>query len=118
MGTFGIVLATGGGLIARGFTSDPEVAGLAPRLLLVAAIMQVFDGAQVVGAGMLRGLSDVKIPTVITFIAYWLVALPSAYLLGFPLHLGPAGIWAGLAAGLACAALLLARRFAQLTARV
>jgi MATE family multidrug resistance protein len=116
MGAFGLIFALAGGLIARGFTTDPDVASLAGRLLLVAAIFQVFDGGQVIGAGALRGLTDVKIPTVITFVAYWLVALPGGYLLGFKLHFGAAGIWAGLAAGLACAAVLLAWRLARLTA--
>ena len=116
MGAFALLFALAGGVIARGFTADAEVAALAARLLLVAAVFQIFDGAQVVGAGALRGLTDVAIPTVITFVAYWLVALPGAYLLGFPAGLGAPGIWAGLAAGLACAALLLAARLARATA--
>jgi len=116
MGAFALVFLLAGGWIARGFTADPDVAALAARLLLVAAIFQVFDGGQVVGVGALRGLTDVRIPMVITFIAYWLVALPGAYLLGFPARLGATGIWAGLAAGLACAAVLLASRLARATA--
>jgi MATE family multidrug resistance protein len=116
MGTFALIFALGGGWIVRGFTVDPDVAALAARLLLVAAVFQIFDGGQVVGVGALRGLTDVKIPTLITFIAYWLVALPGAYLLGFKAQLGATGIWAGLAAGLACAAVLLASRLARATA--
>lgn len=116
MGTFALVFVLAGGWIVRGFTADPDVAALAARLLLVAAIFQIFDGGQVVGVGALRGLTDVKIPTFITFIAYWLVALPGAYLLGFKAQLGAIGIWAGLAAGLACAAVLLASRLARATA--
>ena len=116
MGTFALVFALAGGWIVRGFTVDPDVAALAARLLLVAAIFQIFDGGQVVGVGALRGLTDVKIPMFITFIAYWLVALPGAYLLGFKTQLGAIGIWAGLAAGLACAAMLLAARLARATA--
>ena len=116
MGAFALIFALAGGGIARGFTTDPDVAALAARLLLVAAIFQIFDGGQVVGVGALRGLTDVRIPTLITFIAYWLVALPGAYLLGFKTHLGAIGIWAGLAAGLACAAVLLATRLARATA--
>ncbi len=116
MGSFALLFALGGGAIARGFTADAEVAALAARLLLVAAVFQIFDGAQVVGAGALRGLTDVRVPTVITFVAYWIVALPAGYLLGFHAGLGAPGIWAGLAAGLACAALLLATRLARTTA--
>jgi MATE family multidrug resistance protein len=115
MGGFALVFAFAGPWIARGFTADPDVAAVAARLLVVAAFFQVFDGAQVVGSGALRGLTDVKVPTVITFIAYWLVALPAAYLLAFHTRLGPTGVWIGLAAGLASAALLLAWRLARAT---
>jgi len=115
MGTFALVFALAGGWIARGFTTDPDVATLAARLLLVAAIFQIFDGGQVVGVGALRGLTDVRIPTFITFIAYWLVALPAACLLGFKARLGAIGIWTGLAAGLACAAVLLTVRLTRAT---
>jgi MATE family, multidrug efflux pump len=113
---FAVVFAVGGAWIARGFTSDPAVIRLAAQLLLVAAIFQIFDGGQVVGAGALRGLTDVKIPTVITFFAYWLVALPGGYWLGFKKGFGALGIWVGLAAGLACAAVLLALRLRRATA--
>ena len=116
MGLFAVLFAAGGGLIARGFTADIDVAALAARLLLVAAIFQMFDGAQVIGAGALRGLTDVRVPTLITFFAYWMVALPAGGLLGFSARLGPIGIWSGLAAGLACAAVLLAWRFHRHTA--
>ena len=85
-------------------------------ILVVAAIFQLFDGGQVVSAGMLRGLTDVKVPTVITFIAYWVLSLPIGYGLAFHTSLGPIGVWTGLAAGLSCAAVLLARRFHRLTA--
>jgi MATE family multidrug resistance protein len=115
MGAFALVLAFAGAWIARGFTADPDVAAVAARLLVVAAFFQVFDGAQVVGSGALRGLTDVKIPTVITFIAYWLVALPAGYLLAFNARLGATGVWIGLASGLASAALLLAWRLAWAT---
>jgi len=116
MGTFALVFTFAGGWISRGFSPDPDVAALATRLLLVAAVFQIFDGGQVVSVGALRGLTDVKVPTVITFIAYWLVALPAAYLLAFPAGLGARGVWIGLAAGLGCAAILLAARLARATA--
>ena len=113
--TFATVFALAGGLLARGFTADPAVITLATQLLVIAAIFQLFDGGQVVSSGALRGLGDVKVPTVITFVAYWLVALPGGYGLAFHTPLGPLGVWAGLAAGLGCAALLLGRRFHRLT---
>lgn len=112
---FALGFALGGTQLARAFTPDTAVIALAAQLLIVAAIFQLFDGGQVVSAGALRGLTDVKVPTVITFIAYWVVSLPLAYGLAFHTRLGPIGIWAGLASGLACAAVLLARRFHRLT---
>lgn len=115
MAGFAVVFAAGGTLLARAFTPDPAVVVLAAQLLVVAAIFQLFDGGQVVAAGALRGLTDVKVPTVITFIAYWVLSLPVAYGLAFHTSLGPIGIWTGLASGLACAAVLLGRRFHRLT---
>ncbi len=114
--TFALIFAGAGGVLARGFTADPAVIALATQLLLVAAIFQLFDGGQVVASGALRGLTDVKVPTVITFIAYWVVSLPVAYLLAFRTSLGPVGIWTGLSAGLASAAILLGWRFVSKTA--
>jgi MATE family multidrug resistance protein len=112
---FATVFALGGPWLARGFTPDLVVVELAGRLLVVAAIFQLFDGGQVVSAGALRGLTDVKVPTAITFTAYWVVALPGAYVLAFRTPLGPLGVWTALAAGLACAAVLLGWRFHRLT---
>ena len=108
---FATAFITAGGLLARGFTADPAVVALATKLLVVAAFFQLFDGTQVTASGALRGLTDVRVPTVITFVAYWLVALPLGYVLAFPAQFGPVGVWVGLASGLACAALLLAWRF-------
>ncbi|MBI3887031.1 MAG: MATE family efflux transporter [Opitutae bacterium] len=115
MAVFAAGFAGFGHHIAAGFTPDPGVVAVAAQLLVVAAFFQLFDGAQVIGAAALRGLHDVKIPTVLTFVAYWLVALPAGYLLAFHTALGPVGIWVGLAAGLGSAALLLGWRFHRLT---
>ncbi|MDD3179452.1 MAG: MATE family efflux transporter [Opitutaceae bacterium] len=115
MGLFAGVFMLAGRWIAAGFTPETEVAALAAQLLFVAGIFQIFDGGQVIGAAALRGLSDVRVPTVLTFVAYWLVSLPGGYALAFPLGWGPLGIWGGLAAGLACAAALLGLRFARQT---
>jgi len=87
---------------------------LAARLLAVAALFQLFDGSQVVGAGILRGLSDVKVPALITFVAYWMIAIPGGYFFGVR-GIGPVGIWAALAVGLAFAAIFFAWRFARFT---
>jgi len=99
-----------GELITTTFTNIREVSTLASELLLVAAIFQVFDGAQVIGVGALRGLTDVRVPAALTFAAYWLLALPLGYGLAFHTRLGPRGLWVGLAAGLAAAAISLVWR--------
>jgi len=111
MFAFAGVFALAGSWIVTGFTSEADVAGLAARMLVVAAIFQIFDGGQVIGAGALRGLADVRVPTAITFVAYWVIALPFAYVFGVRGDAGAIGIWAALAAGLAAAALLLGWRF-------
>jgi MATE family multidrug resistance protein len=104
-----------GAELARGFVADAAVITLAARLLMVAAIFQLFDAAQVIGAGALRGLADVRVPTVITFVAYWVLAIPGAYGLGLHTQLGAVGVWVGLATGLGVAAVLLGLRFWRLT---
>ncbi|HKB56407.1 MAG TPA: MATE family efflux transporter [Lacunisphaera sp.] len=106
-----LVFALAGRGITAGFTPAADVAALAAQLLIVAAVFQLFDGGQVISAGALRGLGDVKVPTVITFIAYWVIALPLGYWLAFHTPLGPVGVWTGLASGLAFAAVFLGWRF-------
>ncbi len=95
-----------------------EVIAIAAQLLLVAAFFQISDGLQVVVLGALRGLQDVKIPTIITFIAYWVVGFPVSYYLGLKTEYKSMGIWIGLLAGLTTAALLLYIRFHFLTKRL
>lgn len=112
---FALIYSLAGRSIAAVFTPATAVSALAARLLIVAAIFQLFDGGQVIAAGALRGLTDVKIPTCISFIAYWIVALPLGYVLAFKTPLGPVGVWIGLASGLAFAAVFLGLRFHRLT---
>jgi len=110
MGTFALLFWLAGPWIARRFVEDTAVVGLAGRLLAVAALFQLFDGGQVMGVGLLRGLSDMKVPTAITFVAYWCIMLPLGYWWG--VHAAnPLGVWQALVFGLASAALLLAWRF-------
>lgn len=90
---------------------------LAAQLLVVAGIFQMFDGAQSVAAGALRGLKDTRWPLAIALVGYWLIAFPFGVLFGFPLRIGAVGIWMGLAIGLACTAVLLTLRFHWLTKR-
>lgn len=95
-----------------------EVISVASQLLLIAAFFQISDGFQVVFLGALRGLQDVKIPTVITFIAYWVVGFPISYFLGLHTELGNMGIWIGLLSGLTVAAVFLYFRFNYLTRKL
>ena len=97
------------------YTTDTRVITIAAQLLIFAALFQLFDGTQVVGLGILRGMSDVNVPTFITFIAYWVVGLPLAYLLGIYLNMGPNGIWTGLTFGLLVSAVMLYLRFRKLS---
>jgi MATE family multidrug resistance protein len=93
------------------YTSDKSVIAIAVQLLIIVAFFQLFDGAQVVGLGILRGMGDVNIPTIITFVAYWIVGLPVGYILGIHLNMGVTGVWYGLVLGLFTASILLFIRF-------
>lgn len=92
------------------YTSDPRIVRVAVSLLAVAALFQVFDGAQVAGLCSLRGAADTRVPMWVAVLGYWAVGVPVGYLLGFHTRLGPAGVWAGLSVALATVALLLAWR--------
>ncbi|WP_353777969.1 MATE family efflux transporter [Winogradskyella sp. 3972H.M.0a.05] len=94
---------------------NAEVITTAATLLIAAAIFQLSDSVQVIMLGALRGLQDVYIPTLITFIAYWMVGFPVSYYLGKADAYGSLGIWLGLLAGLTTAAILLYIRFNYLT---
>lgn len=86
------------------FTEDPEVICIASPLLVFAGLFQYADGLQCVGAGMLRGITDVKKPMIYAFVAYVLVALPLGYLLMFPLGIGVEGMWISFIVALSLAA--------------
>ena len=88
-----------------------EVATIASSLFLVAAFFQIFDGAQVVALGALRGLQDVIIPTWICFASYGLVGFTTMVYLGLYTPLGAFGVWIGLLSGLVASSLLLYLRF-------
>ncbi|PTS99067.1 MATE family efflux transporter [Pedobacter sp. HMWF019] len=97
------------------YTEDLAVIHIAAQLLIIAGFFQLFDGTQVVGLGVLRGIGDVNVPTLITFIAYWIIGIPLGYLLGIKLGLGVSGIWYGLTFGLLSASVLLFFRFQKKT---
>ncbi len=114
----GIIFLVGRNTFPAFYTTDDFVQSLAAQLLIVAVLFQLSDGLQVVALGALRGMSEVKIPTLITFFSYWVIGLTGAYLLGIRWGIGPMGVWYGLAAGLTVAALLLYWRFEWKTKRI
>jgi len=98
--------------------ADPENASvlqLAKTMLGIAAIFQIVDGLQVVAAGALRGLKDTRTPMLVAFFAYWCIGLPTGLTFAYGFGLGGAGIWWGMATGLAVAALILTTRFLRLS---
>ena len=97
------------------YINDPEVIQVAARLLIIAAAFQLADGIQAVGVGLLRGMEDVKMPTLYVLLAYWMIALPLAWFLSNVLSYGVEGIWSALGLGLACSALMLTFRFHRIT---
>lgn len=108
-------------LLPRLYTNDPEVLALSTALLFYAALYQFSDSVQVACAGALRGYQDTRVPMLLTLIAYWLIGLPSGYILGLtdlygPAR-GPAGFWQGLIIGLSAAALFLSLRLAVIGGR-
>lgn len=111
MGAFGILFLIFSTVLPLGFSDEIEIIKLASKLLIIAAMFQLFDGIQVVAIGALRGLEDVKYPTIITLVGYWLIALPLAYLLAFTLKMETIGIWIALLASLIFVAVGLFWRF-------
>ena len=99
------------GVLPSLYLDDPAVLSVASTLLIFAALFQIPDGLQVVILGSLRGAQDVNIPTLISFIAYWVIGIPIGCLLSFYFDIGPQGLWIGLVTGFTIAAILLQWRF-------
>jgi MATE family multidrug resistance protein len=97
-------------LIVAGFRSGPEVAARAVQLLHVAAIFQIFDGANIVARAVLRGAGDVRYPAWVGVVTSWLFTPPLTWLLGYRLGLGALGGWLGLLAEIVVGTLILWRR--------
>jgi MATE family multidrug resistance protein len=91
---YSINISLGNHILPYIYTTDKAVINVASQLLILAALFQLFDGTQVVGLGILRGMGDVNIPTISTFLAYWGVGLPVGYYLGYTLN------WGSMASGL------------------
>jgi MATE family multidrug resistance protein len=114
MGFMAIVFICFNALLPKIFSSDEEITLIASRLLLFAALFQLFDGTQVVAIGALRGLEDYRYPTYIAFVGYWIIALPLCYLLAFPMGYGVYGVWLALSIGLGVVAVALSLRIRNL----
>lgn len=99
------------------FTKNEEVAGIAAVLMLYAAVFQISDSTQAIGVGSLRGMKDVKIPTLYVAVAYWVVGIPIGCLMAFVFKMGAAGMWVGFVAGLTFSSVFLNRRFFNLIKR-
>jgi MATE family multidrug resistance protein len=110
-----LLLVLSRGWIAGALSDDAEVIAIASAMFLTVAVMQVADGVQSTALGALRGLVDNSVPSMISLIAYWPVALPLAYVIGFLVGWGPAGVWVGYGLGLGFAAVALVMRFLSRT---
>ena len=113
--TIGIFMAFPEALISLFLDPDdparPDIILAGVILLILAAVFQLFDGMQVVALGLLRGVQDTRMPMILAAVSYFGVGLPVAYVLGFPMGFGGAGVWTGLVLGLAVASVLLNHRF-------
>ena len=103
--------------LPRFFNTNKEVLELASTLLLFAAVFQISDSTQAIGAGLLRGIKDVKVPTILVAISYWVIGLPVGYVLAFHFKMGASGMWLGLITGLTLASVFLIIRFLKMSKR-
>ncbi|HEU4994857.1 MAG TPA: MATE family efflux transporter [Gemmatimonadaceae bacterium] len=99
------------------YTTDLALIAVASSLIPIAGVFQIFDGLQAVGAGVLRGFGDTRIPVIAMVCGYWLIGVPVSVVLGFKTSMGPQGLWWGFVAGLASVALFLLWRVRVLLRR-
>ncbi|MTI40532.1 MATE family efflux transporter [Fulvivirga lutimaris] len=118
MGVCATLFIVGRYFLPAFYIENDAVIEIASTLLIIAGFFQISDGVQVLSLGALRGLEDVKIPTLMTFIAYWVLALPIGYTLGFVYDMGAEGVWYGLLIGLTIVAIFMFWRFNLLTKRM
>jgi MATE family multidrug resistance protein len=100
------------------YIEDVSVIKMSATLLIIAGFFQLSDGVQVVGLGALRGMSDVRVPTIVTLVAYWVIGLPLGYILAFWFGMQEIGIWVGLLIGLTVTGIMLLFRFHKLSQRL
>jgi len=115
MGLSALAFAVMPRLLTRLVTNQENVIAVAIPLMLVAAVFQLSDGVQAVGAGVLRGAGDTKYAFYANIVGHWVIGLPIALLLGFKMNFGITGLWWGLCAGLTVVAILLGLRFEKLS---
>jgi multidrug resistance protein, MATE family len=118
MTVWAIIFIAGRNILPLLYVDDVEVIAIAAPLIIIAGFFQLSDGAQVVCAGALRGLQDVKIPSLFIFVAYWIIGLPLGYWLGFKMNFGANGIWMGLLIGLTLTATAMFIRFKALSKKL
>jgi multidrug resistance protein, MATE family len=108
---FALLFMFAGEWISRLFVDDASIIAAAAAIFFVFGVTQLMDGVQSVSLGALRGMLDNTWPSIVSIIAYWLIALPLAWLIGITFNYGAAGVWAGFGAGLCVAAIVLLSRF-------
>lgn len=115
----GVAFILGRHILPTFFTKseETEVIALASKLMIIAALFQLSDGIQVTALGSLRGIQDVKIPSVYTFVAYWIITVPLGYFLCVTLEMGAFGMWIALGLGLTISAVMLVKRFLNMSER-
>ena len=106
MAAMGVILWLIPGVLAAAFTTDPTTRLMATTLIPIAAVFQVFDGTQVISASILRGAGDTRVPMILHALSFWAVGIPLGALVAFGFDGGAPGLWWGLTAGLAAAAVL------------
>ena len=100
------------------YLDNPDVINLAASLLIIASLFQMSDGVQLVLLGALRGMTDVKIPSILTFISYWLIAIPIGVVLAIVFEMRAFGMWIGLGTGLTASAVFLMIRYNRQTKKM
>jgi MATE family multidrug resistance protein len=115
MAVWGIVFMASNRVLPSFYIDDLDVIRIAGPLIIIAGLFQLSDGMQVVCIGALRGLQDVKVPSVLIFISYWIIGLPLGYWLAFKMEMGAVGIWIGLLIGLTLTASAMFIRFNHLS---
>jgi MATE family multidrug resistance protein len=118
MAIWGLIFILGKDFLPTLYINDIDVITIAAPLIVIAGFFQLADGTQVVCIGALRGMQDVKIPSVFIFLAYWVIGLPLGYWLGFKMNYGAIGIWIGLLIGLTLTAIAMFIRFHQLSKKL